>query len=148
VEKIATYLLCISIIRFQVYMKYFIVFFLFSFSFLYCFSQEDEDAFQTVKGKVIDKDSKTPLWGATVMIVDSGKVYGAITDTSGYFKIENVPVGRQTVKVTYIGYEDLELPNVLVNSEQDISLNVQMNELTEKIQTVTVIATIDKDKAP
>ncbi len=127
--------------------KFFIVFFTFTLSSLICISQEDEDAFQTVKGKVIDKDSKTPLWGASVIIVDSSLFFGAVTDSSGYFKIEKVPVGRQSIKVRFIGYEDLLMPNVLVTSEQDISLNIQMTELTEKMKTVTIVAKIDKDKA-
>ena len=128
-------------------MKYFVLFVLLSFSSLLCFSQEEEDAFQTVKGKVIDKDSKTPLWGAAVMIIDSASYHGAVTDSSGYFKIENVPVGRQNIKVTYIGFEDLVMQNVLVTSEQDISLNIQLTELTQKLVAVTIIAKLDKDKA-
>jgi len=128
-------------------MRFFVAVSLLFFYSLFCFSQEEEDAFQTVKGKVIDKDSKTPLWGAAVMIVDSTSLLGAVADSSGYFKIEKVPVGRQNIKVTYIGYEDLLLQNVLVTSEQDISLNIQLTELTEKLAAVTIIAKLDKEKA-
>jgi hypothetical protein len=108
---------------------------------------EDEDAYQTVKGKVTDKDSKTPLWGAGVIIVGSDPLLGGVTDSSGYFKIEKVPVGRQTIKVSFIGYQDVLLKDVLVNSEQDISLNVQMDESVNNMKTVTITATLDKDKA-
>ncbi len=130
-------------------MKYLALFLILSFSSLVCFSQEaeEEDAFQTVKGKVIDKDSKTPLWGAAILIVDSTSHLGAVTDSSGYFKIEKVPVGRQNVRVTYMGFEDLLMQNVMVTSEQDISLNIQLTELTEKLAAVTIIAKLDKDKA-
>ena len=132
-------------------MKYFFALIIFSLSFINSYSQtqvdEDEDAFQTVKGKVIDKDSKTPLWGASVVVVDSTKFYGAVTDSSGYFKIANVPVGRQTLKIKYVGYGDLLMPNVMVNSEQDISLVIEMTEYAEKMKTLTVTAKIDKDKA-
>jgi len=129
-------------------MKYLLSFLLFSFSFVYCFSQEeDEDAFQTVKGRVIDKDSKTPLWGAGIAIIDSGSFHGAVTDSSGYFKILKVPVGRQTIKVSFMGYQDVMLQNVLVTSEQDISLNIQMTESVKNMKEVTITAKIDKDKA-
>jgi len=128
-------------------MKLFFLLLILSFSTLICFSQEEEDAFQTVKGKVVDKDSKTPLWGAAVVIIDSISFRGATTDSSGYFKIEKVPVGRQNIKITYIGFEDLILQNALVTSEQDISLNIQMTELTEKLAAVTIVAKLDKDKA-
>ena len=131
-------------------MKYLALFLILSFSSLVCFSQEaeEEDAFQTVKGKVIDKDSKTPLWGAAILIVDSTSHLGAVTDSSGYFKIEKVPVGRQNIRITYVGYEDLLMQNVLVTSEQDISLNIQMTELTEKLAAVTIIAKLDNLIAP
>ena len=127
-------------------MKFLVALFIFTLPSLLCFSQ-DEDAFQTVKGRVTDKDSKTPLWGAAVVVVDSTAFYGAVTDSSGYFKIEKVPVGRQTIKATYVGYSDLLMPNVNVTSEQDISLNIQMDERTEKMKTVTITAKLDKDKA-
>src|SRR5438045_398000 len=109
-------------------MKYFIVPLLFFFSVCICCAQEDEGAFQTLKGKVIDKDSKTPLWGARVILVDSSKFVGSLTDSAGYFKIANVSVGRQTLKISYIGYDDLLINNVLVTSEKDISLTIQMTE--------------------
>jgi len=130
-------------------MKFFIVLFIFSFTSIIAFSQEqeDEDAFQTVKGKVVDKDSKTPLWGAAIVIVGSDPLLGNVTDSSGYFKINDVPVGRHNIKVSYMGYEDILLQNVLVTSEQDISLNIQMNETVTNMKEVVVRAKLDKDKA-
>ncbi len=128
-------------------MKYFITLLLVSFSVCFGFAQDEEDAFQTLKGRVIDKDSKTPLWGAMVILIDSTKLMGNITDSGGYFKIENVPVGRQSIKIKYIGYEELLINNVLVTSEKDISLTIQMTETAQQMNTVTIVATIDKDKA-
>ena len=126
--------------------------YLFSLSILllsvsFCFSQDDEDAFQALKGKVIDKDSKTPLWGANVIIVDSAHFQGAVTDSSGYFIIDSVPVGRVNIKVTYIGYEDLYIQDVSIVSEKDISLNFQMTELSHMMNEVKVVAKMDKNKA-
>jgi hypothetical protein len=126
-----------------------VAFSLFSLSAFVAFSQEqeDEDAFQTVKGKVEDKDSKSPLWGAYVVIEGTNPLVGSATDSSGYFKIQHVPVGRQTIKVSYIGYEDAFLQNVLVTSEQDISLDIQMDEVVKSLDEVTITAKLDKDKA-
>ncbi|MGD0710349.1 MAG: TonB-dependent receptor [Bacteroidales bacterium] len=129
-------------------MKFIIALVIFSFTSLIAFSQEEEeDAYQTVKGKVVDKDSKTPLWGVGVIIVGSSPLLGGVTDSSGYFTINNVPVGRQTVKASYIGYTDVLMQNVNVTSEKDISLNVQMTESVSSMKEVTVTAKIDKDKA-
>ncbi len=128
-------------------MKVVLFFLLFACCSSYITAQDDDDAFQTVKGKVEDKDSKTPLWGAYVIIVGTDPVLGSATDSSGYFKIEKVPVGRISVKVSYIGYEEVLLQNVLIASEQDVSLNIQMNESVSTMKEITVVAKLDKDKA-
>ena len=111
------------------------------------FTQEEEGAFQAVKGKIIDKDSKSPLFGAVIIIVGSKPLLGNVSDSAGYFNIPNVPVGRQNVKVSYIGYEDVTIQNVLVTSEQDISLKIQMSESFHNIKEVIITAKLDKDKA-
>ena len=128
-------------------MRLTILFFIFICSCTYVYSQENEEAFQTVKGRVIDKDSKSPLWGASIVIIDSLKFLASITDSSGYFKINEVPVGRQNIKISYMGYEDKVLHNVLVTSEEDIMLTVQLKEKYENLKGVTIVADIDKDKA-
>ncbi|MEI8202124.1 MAG: TonB-dependent receptor [Bacteroidota bacterium] len=127
--------------------KFLLLFFLLYNFALTSFSQVEEDAYQTVKGKVMDRDSKSPLPGAVVVIVGSKPLLGNISDTSGYFKIEKVPVGRQTIKVSYIGYEDVVLQNITVTSEQDISLKIEMNESVNTIKEVVITAKLDKDKA-
>ena len=58
---------------------------------------------QTIKGKVIEKDSHYPLIGATVILLsDSSKLNGTTTDVEGNFRIERVPVGRHKFKVTFV----------------------------------------------
>ncbi len=130
------------------FMNYFFTLLLVSFSFCLCVAQEnEEEAFQTLKGRVIDKDSKTPLWGAVVILIDSTKFLGNVTDSAGYFKIDKAPVGRQTLKIKYIGYEDLLIKNILVTSEKDISLTIQMTEGAQQMKEITIVARLDKDRA-
>lgn len=49
---------------------------------------------QTIKGRVTDADSETGLPGTVVVIMKSDPVKGTTTDPDGYFRIEDVPVGR------------------------------------------------------
>jgi len=49
---------------------------------------------QVVRGKVIDIDTKQPLIGASVVIVDSNPFKGTTTNFDGEFIIEDVAVGR------------------------------------------------------
>ncbi|MBL7781516.1 MAG: carboxypeptidase-like regulatory domain-containing protein, partial [Saprospiraceae bacterium] len=60
---------------------------------------------QTLRGTVYDQQAETPLIGATVQLITEGQPIGATTDVNGTFALKNVPVGRQALRVTYLGYE-------------------------------------------
>ena len=70
---------------------------------------------ETIKGKVIDKDSHQPLSGVNVMVLGSNPPQGAITDDNGSFRIEQVAIGRHTLRFSYIGYEEATASEVLVS---------------------------------
>jgi len=94
---------------------------------------------QTIKGKIVDKESKFPLPGVTVMVTTVDPVIGAVTDIDGNFKLKNVPIGRQSVRISYIGYSQQEL-TVVVNSGKEVVLNVDIEESTEMLEAVQVVA--------
>ena len=50
---------------------------------------------QTVRGQIIDKNSKSPIAGATVMVENSDPEIATATDDKGFFRLQKVPVGRQ-----------------------------------------------------
>ena len=102
---------------------------------------------QTVRGSLTDKDSNAPLWGASVVVVNSSPLIGALTDSAGNFKLINVPVGRHTLKITFIGYEDIVLPELLVSTGKETVLNLEMKEKVNSMKTVTINADKIKDKA-
>lgn len=104
-----------------------------------------QDFTQIVRGTVVDKDTKQPLIGATVLVINDTKTFGASTDENGKFKIEKVALGRKTVKVTYIGYEDRLLSDIIVNSAKEVVLNI---ELVEKVTLANeVVVTAKSNKA-
>ncbi|MCB0528874.1 MAG: carboxypeptidase-like regulatory domain-containing protein, partial [Saprospiraceae bacterium] len=51
----------------------------------------------TFRGTVIDRQSETPLIGATIRVLDTDPPIGGITDADGVFTLQNVPVGRRTL---------------------------------------------------
>ena len=61
----------------------------------------------SVSGRVLDRDSGEPLPGANVTIV--GTSIGASTDLEGKYVLRNVPTGKQSMKVTYIGYRSVTM---------------------------------------
>lgn len=103
-----------------------------------------EDLTQTIRGTVIDHDSKTPLMGATIVVVGPDVMLGTISDLEGNFKIERVPVGRLDVKVSFIGYEEKIISNILVGSGKEIVLNVEIVESVEELEEVVIAAKKNK----
>ncbi|MEQ8470874.1 MAG: TonB-dependent receptor [Marinoscillum sp.] len=100
---------------------------------------------QVVKGSVFDAQSEYPLIGATILLMDSEPVIGSVTDLNGGFRLENVPVGRQTFTVQYIGYKSITLPNILVTTGKEVVLQIKLEESVENLDAVVVTADANKD---
>ncbi len=99
---------------------------------------------QTVRGRIIDEDSRTPLPGANVRVLDSEQLLGASTDADGNFRIENVPTGRITLLISFIGYEERVIPNLLVTAGKETVLEVVLKESLVVMEDVVVTANQDK----
>ena len=102
---------------------------------------------QTVRGTITDADSKMPLIGATVMIVGSDPIIGTASDVDGKFRLENVSTGRVTLQLTYLGYDNITIPNIVVNSGKEVVLQLSMQESVIKINEVEVAAYKNKGEA-
>lgn len=101
----------------------------------------------TLLGKVTDKDSKQPLSGVNIFVVNASIPMGAVTADDGSFVIEKVNVGRVTLRFTYVGYEEMVLSELLVTSGRQLFLNVEMHEHITNVNEVVVTAQKDKSKA-
>ena len=102
---------------------------------------QDQLAFvQSIKGKITDVDSREPLIGATIRVLGSNPLIGAVTDINGLFRLNDVPVGRVTLQVSYIGYQSSTLPNVVVNSGKEVVLEISLQESAINLEQVVVTA--------
>jgi hypothetical protein len=99
---------------------------------------------QTVRGSVIDRDSKLPLIGAKVVILTTDPLLGCTSDLEGNFRIENVPVGRHTFRVSYTGYEELVLNEILVGAGKEVTLTIELTESLKSLGEVEVKANPEK----
>jgi hypothetical protein len=108
------------------------------------FSTKGQNLSQTIRGTVVDNVSQMPLPGANVTVINSNPLLGAVTDGNGQFKIMNVIVGTVGLKISFVGYKDLVLPNVLVNSGKEVVLNIPIEE--DMMNMEEIVVTSDKDK--
>lgn len=98
---------------------------------------------QTVKGKVLDAATDAPLQGATVTLLNVIPTIGAITDEQGIFRLENVPVGRQSFLCSYLGYEESLMSEILVGSGKEIDLLIRLEESFQQLDEVVLAAPTD-----
>ncbi|MBB6326077.1 hypothetical protein FHS59_001705 [Algoriphagus iocasae] len=112
---------------------------------LLSFAAKTQTLSQTIRGKVVDQVTQIPMPGATVMVLNTDPLLGEITNELGEFKIPAVPIGSQTLRVSFVGYKDIILPNIQVNSGKEVVLQIALEEDITQIQEFVVTAT-DKDR--
>jgi len=88
---------------------------------------------QTIKGTILDADSEMPL--------------GTSTDLDGRYRIDGVPVGRQTIRVSYLGYNSVTLPNVVINSGKESITDIMLTENVNTLDEIVITAEVEKDRS-
>lgn len=100
----------------------------------------------TIKGVVLDKQSESPLEGATIELLNTSKAVGVITDFDGRFSLTNVPIGRQVIRISYIGYETSTIPNIEVTTGKDVYLNLSLIEAFNQLDEIVLTTETNKDR--
>lgn len=97
---------------------------------------------QNVRGSVVDSESKYPLIGVRLDLIgeDSTFVKRAMTDVNGNFEIENVPIGKHLLYVSYSLYLSSR-KTVIVNSGKETIINIELQEDITTTDEVKVIGT-------
>ena len=96
---------------------------------------------QTIRGKIIEKETQTEIVGADVYLTtDTTKKVGTTTDVNGDFRLENVEIGRHSLKISFIGYNDVFLSNIIVDAGKEVILNIEMEEKVNVKDEIVVTA--------
>lgn len=101
----------------------------------------------TIKGQIIDKQSEIPLAGATIELLNSTTPTGTSSDFEGYFTLPNIPLGRQSIRISYVGYETITIPNIVVTSGKDAVVNISLQESFDQLDAVILTSKTNKDRA-
>ncbi|MBQ8154989.1 MAG: TonB-dependent receptor [Prevotella sp.] len=86
----------------------------------------------TVKGTVVTYEDNEPIIGASIQVVGASNI-GTITDVNGQFTLQ-VPAGKKTLKITYVGMEPLEV------AVTDKPLRIQLRNDANNLDEVVVVA--------
>ena len=106
-------------------------FFIFQFSIL----SAQYDAHLT--GHVLDEKTGEHLPYVNVQL--KGTDIGTVTDETGHYFLKDLPVGKQTVVFSYVGYETLELP-VVTEADKTVELKAVIREYSQQLNSVVVTA--------
>jgi hypothetical protein len=121
-----------------------------TFTVIFCLAMPSlsQDNFtQVIKGRVLDQTTGVPLPGATVIVVNSDPIIGAVSDEKGFFRLEEVPIGRQSVKISFVGYYDRILKNLIVSSGKQVNLEITLEESVIEMKGVEIKARNEKVNA-
>ena len=91
-----------------------------------------------IRGRVIDADTKQPLFGTNVIVL--GTERGAAADESGSYTIQNVPVGTHRIQFTFIGYKSLVKTDIVVKSASPVFVNAELEPEIIEGESVAVTA--------
>ena len=97
-----------------------------------------------IVGKLTDKElNNDPLAFANVLI--KGTTTGTTSDFDGLFEIDNLDPGIYTLVITFLGYETLEIPNVVVEAGKVTQVNAGLGATSFGLDEVVVTTTARKD---
>ena len=99
-------------------------------------SVANENPLGTIKGLVIDSDTKTPLPGVSILIL--GTKNGTNSDPDGNFTIKNVQVGDYVLRFNCIGYEPLAKTDIIVKPQRITFVQANLNVSPVEMKDVVV----------
>lgn len=91
---------------------------------------------QNIRGVVTDKLSQATLVGASIEISSLQK--GATTDSLGKYTMTNILPDRYEMKISYLGYKTITIPNVVVTSGKEVILDIAMEETFNQLNEVVI----------
>ena len=95
---------------------------------------------QNIRGVVLDSESLVSLPGASIILKDSNPMLGASSDVNGHFQLSNVAVGRVSLLVKMIGYEEAHYDNLLLTSGKELYLEIKLTPSFEQLKEVVIQA--------
>lgn len=98
-------------------------------------------ASQTIRGVIVDKQSQSPIPGVNVVLPGTDPLKASVTDADGRFKITNVKVGRYDLKISYLGYKEIVMPNIIVTAGKEVVMEIGMEENISSLQEIVVAGT-------
>jgi outer membrane receptor for ferrienterochelin and colicins len=107
------------------------IFLFFLFITQFAFSQA------TIKGRVLSLGKPVEFVNVALL----GTSFGTSTDTSGYYKIANVPAGKYEIQLSGIGYKTVKT-SITLSDTKNLTMNTNLEEDLSELKEVVVTGTM------
>ncbi len=126
------------IVAYDINMKKIILIYILIVSTIAGYAQKQKSV-NTIKGQVVHSITQLPVANALVSIVDTNQI--VTTDTEGYFEIEAVESGYQSIYIFCYGYSPFVSESFLVSSaSKSKDFKFELERLSVDVKEVTVVA--------
>lgn len=99
-----------------------------------------------IRGSVTDKQSEKTIPGAIIELI-AEPANQSISDDNGNFILSNVPFGRQSIRISFLGYESITVPDIDVSAGKDIIITIALSESFNTLEEIVVSAGNNKAKS-
>ena len=90
-----------------------------------------------IEGRVRDQAGQ-PIANAQVFVV--GSAFNALTNSQGYYFMNNVPAGTVTLRASFIGYKSTEVRDFRVLGGQTITADITLEQTPFQVEEINVLA--------
>src|SRR5919198_1128907 len=92
-----------------------------------------------IVGKITDESNNQTLVGATITIIENSKK--AVTESDGTYKFKDIPVGKYTLQISFVGYESKKVSDVEIIKGEITTLNITLVAAKNNLAAVVVTST-------
>lgn len=89
-----------------------------------------------IQGRVTDAGTGAPIAGAQVVV--DGTTLGNLTNDQGFYFINEVPAGLQSVRAQFIGYRPFVIEGERILAGQTTTLNFELEQTAVELEAITV----------
>jgi len=94
----------------------------------------------TIKGKIVDKQTKEPISFANVVVEVGGvQMGGSTSDFDGNFQIKPVPPGKVDLKASFVGYKPYMIKGIIIMPDKITFQNLELEVATTTLNEIEIV---------
>lgn len=93
----------------------------------------------TLRGIVKDADTHRPLTNANIRIV--GTSQETTSQQDGTFRFPELPTGRYSLSISYLGYETFTVPEILLESGKEQIISIELHPASQQLDEAIIRTT-------